>query len=215
MTLRRPGTAAQAPTEAPQQTTPQQESTNAPEQNTAPTALAPRSTTAVSTGKSAGKLADFHAQSGVVLEGIEEWNLGNYVTMDGSEFYIKSLEKRVTELTIIPSYAKQFYYWHDEANNIHHEEDKKLDDRYSMKIRLEWMDYIEGEEEPQKFIFTMPTASAMQFREYVQKLRDEGTPLGSVWTHITITREEKKIDGKTVRFSKAKFTKGEPVQYEE
>ena len=162
-------------------------------------------------------MMDFHNQGGdVVLEGFDEWNGGNYVTVDGSDFYIKATETRVRDLTVVLSYARQYYKWYDKDNNKWHESPTKGDNRYSLAAELKWYDWVDGEEEPKEFTMSISTTSTLQFREYVQKLRDSGVRINSIWTHMTIERLER-IDPDTKekqRYSRVKFENAGAVQYE-
>jgi pullulanase/glycogen debranching enzyme len=163
-------------------------------------------------------MMDFHNQGGeIVLEGFDEWNGGNFVTVDGSDFYIKSTETRVRELNIIISYARQYFRWFDRDNNKWHESPTKVDNRYSLAAEIKWFDWVDGEEEPKEFQLTLATTSVIQFREYVQKLRDQGTRVNSVWTRLGIDRLER-IDPETKekqRYSRVNFTNAGAVQYDQ
>lgn len=163
-------------------------------------------------------MMDFHNQGGeVVLEGFDEWNGGNYVTVDGSDFYIKKTETRVRDLTVIISFARQFYSWYDRDTKQWHESPTKLNKDYSLKAEINWYDWIDGEEEPQKFIYTASTTSAMAFRDYIAKLRDSGVRINAIWTRMTIERLER-LDPDTKekqRYSRVKFENAGPVEYDQ
>lgn len=136
--------------------------------------------------------------------------------MDGSDFYIKSTETRVRELTVVISYARQYYRWYDQDNKKWHEAPNKIDDRYSLACELKWYDWVDGEEEPKEFTMTISTTSAIQFREYVGKLRDGGIRVNGIWTRMGIDRLER-IDPKTgekQRYSRVNFNNAGAVQYD-
>lgn len=147
-----------------------------------------------------------------MLDGFDEWQSGNYVTVDGSDFYIKSTETRVRQLDVIISYARQYYKFYEGGQWYEHA--TKLDKRYKLAAELKWADWVD--DEVKEYTMSISTTSTMAFREYVQKLRDTGVRINAIWTRMTIERLER-IDPQTQekqRYSRVKFENAGPVVYE-
>lgn len=144
--------------------------------------------------------------NGNVLENIDGLgNAGNFVSMDGSEFFYKSADTRVSFIDLIVKSGKRYYQWVEENGDqkTFHDSEAKLNDLYKLKFEIHWEEEaIEGEiTEPQ---FHMPTASSMRFIDYVKELAKAGYGIGNVVTRLTISRQVQK--NSTNRYSRAEFT---------
>ena len=132
-------------------------------------------------------------------------NAGNFVSMDGSEFFYKSLDLRVPSIDLIITSGKRYYQWVEEIGDskTFHDSDTKLNDFYKLKFEIHWEEEVtEGDiTEPQ---FHMPTASAMRFIDYVKALAQSGYGVGNVVTRMTVSRQVQK--NSTNRYSRAEFT---------
>jgi hypothetical protein len=143
--------------------------------------------------------------NGGVLDNIDGLgNMGNYVTMDGTEFLYKATNKAVAFIDLIISYGKRYYQWVEENgdNKTFHNSDTKIDDRYKLKFEIRWHEGTEDEDV--ELQFHAPTASAMRFINYVTELAKQGYGVGNVVTRMTITRQIQ--TGTSNRYSRAEFT---------
>jgi hypothetical protein len=128
---------------------------------------------------------------------------GNYVSIDGTNFLYKASNETATEIIMVVSFGKRFYQWFDEDNNKYNNSDTKLDDRYKLKFEIRWFE--EGEEgEPTEYIMTLPTASAMNFIDYVKAQAKAGFAINQIYTKMTISRQENRND-KKIRYSRVEF----------
>ncbi len=177
------------------------------------TALAPQNTAVAPQGRV--NMQAYAEQSGLVLEGgIGEGGSGNYWKVDGTDFLNKATNETRKELHIIPSYAKKYLFYKDDATGQIYESDmnNRIHPNQKVRARVEWFDWVEGEEEPQKFTITLSPTSVIQFDQYVRKMAEQGIPMNSVWTVMSISRHE---DKQKNRYSRVDFHAGEPVQYED
>lgn len=159
-------------------------------------------TPAVPANRGGNVMADMNAG---ILENIDDMNIGgNYVTMDGSEFLYKNTQETAKEIDIVVSYGKRFYQWFDEANNQYHNSETKLDDRYKMKFEIRWLEQGEDGDEPTEYTMTLPTASAMNFVNYVKSLATNGYRINQVITRLSISRQVAQSDSK-IRYSRTEF----------
>lgn len=139
-----------------------------------------------------------------ILDNIDDMDTGgNYVTIDGSEFLYKATQETAREIDCVIHYGKRFYQWYDEANNQYHNSDTKLDDRYRLKFEIRWNEGGE-DDEVVEHIMTLPTASAMRFIDYVNKLARESVAINEIVTRMSISRQVNTKD-KSIRYSRVEF----------
>lgn len=123
-------------------------------------------------------------------------NVGNYVSVDGSDFLYKATNTAVQSIDIVVSYGKRFYQWVDETNpaaKVFNNSDTKLNDNYKLKFEIRWLEQGEEEgDEAVEYTMSLSTTSAMQFIDYVKKLANAGMGIGQVWSRMTISRHENK-----------------------
>lgn len=147
--------------------------------------------------------------NGGILENIDGMDsMGNFVSMDGSDFLYKATDERKPFIDLIVSSGKRYYQYVDETdpnNKVFHDSPTRLNDNYKLKFEIHWEEDGEEEGEVVECQFHMPTASAMRFIDYVKLLASSGYGVGSVVTHMTISRQTNKKDT-TKRYSRAEFT---------
>lgn len=166
------------------------------QQQTASTPAVQNNAVATSGGNA---MADMNAG---ILDNIDDMNIGgNYVTMDGSVFLYKAADETAESIEAQIVYGKRYYQWYDEENQRYNDSDTKLDDRYKLKFEIRWMEDVEGE--MQEHTMSLPTASAMNFINYVKGLTKQGLGVGQVITKFTISRQQNKDQG--IRYSRTEF----------
>jgi hypothetical protein len=190
---------AQQAAPAPQAAAPAAQAAPAP-QAAAPVVPAASGVPVVSGGASVAALNEGILDN---VEGIGQ--VGNYVTVDGSQFLYKSSNRRADYLDICVHYGKRFYQWVDESNpsaKVYHNSDEKIDDRYKLKFEIRW--YEQGEDgEPVEYTMSLSTTSSIQFINYVKNLAKAGLGVGQVWTRMTISRHNR--PNSSERYSRVDF----------
>ncbi len=149
-----------------------------------------------------GKTSDI-TELNPYLEGLEGIGESNRVGIDGTEFEFKQSESRVKELNIVVSTGRKVFQYWDENKTLCQSFDGKVstdqlvcatcDHKKSkdckFKFEIRWLSLNEETEEPEEFIMTLPTVSAINFVNYIKKLaKEKGLGVHEVVTNMKIER---------------------------
>jgi hypothetical protein len=131
-----------------------------------------------------------------VLENIDDVSMGeSYVSLVQGSYLFKDTNQMEKEIVVQIVRGRRIYQKFDEEQNRYVESDVKLDNDYKFKINLWFVladDAADPEDEAQLYKITLPTASAMVFIGYAEKLAKAGYAVNQVRTKMFTTPQQNK-----------------------
>lgn len=133
-----------------------------------------------------------------VLENIADMQTEStsFVSFAGGQFYFKASEEFKQEIVVQIVKGKRIFQKYDDVENRYITSETKIDNSYKFKFQVYFVladPTKDPNDEAQTYLLTLPTASAMQFVNYVKRLaKEQGLGVDKVRTKMWATHQVNK-----------------------
>lgn len=165
----------------------------------------------------AGKTVIEEVNNGILenIEGMTGTSVSFVSFVDG-EFLFKESNEGYKEIDILVVHGKRIFQKYDEEENRYITAETKLDDTFKFKFEVTFVladQDADPEDEAPQYKITLPTASAMLFVKYVEKLaKQKRMSVDQVVTKMTSTKQQNKAKQRYNRVAFEAFNIENPEQ---